>query len=78
MNKLLWIASMAIVVPLASAEPQATPYHYGQDLDIARVVSVEVPAAGCEIVEATMTYLDSHGETRMVSYLRQGADCHDY
>lgn len=78
MKKLVCIASLAILAPLANAQPQVAPYQYGQDLDIAKVVSVKVPPGGCEIVEANMTYLDSQGETHVMSYLRQAEDCHDY
>jgi len=78
MKKLFWIAGLSLVAQLANAESQAVPYQYGDHLDIAKVVSLDVPAGGCEVVEATMTYLDSKGETHSVSYLRQGTDCHDY
>lgn len=78
MKSLFWIAGLALFAQLANAEPQAEQYQYGDRLDIAKVVSVEIPSGGCEVVEATMTYLDSTGETHVLSYLRQGADCHDY
>ncbi|MBC8649246.1 DUF2790 domain-containing protein [Pseudomonas sp. MTM4] len=78
MKKLIWIASLSLFAQLATAAPQATPYHYGDDLDIAKVISVNVPNGGCSVVEATMTYLDSRGETHVMTYLRQGADCNDY
>lgn len=78
MKNLSWIAGLALFAPLANADSQAVPYQYGDRLDIAKVVSVKVPSGGCDVVEATMTYLDSTGETHVMSYLRQGADCHDY
>ncbi|WP_313309485.1 DUF2790 domain-containing protein [Stutzerimonas nitrititolerans] len=78
MKNLFWIAGLSLVAQLANAESQAVPYQYGDHLDIAKVVSLDVPAGGCEVVEATMIYLDSKGETHSVSYLRQGTDCHDY
>lgn len=78
MKNLLWIAGLSLLAPLANAAPQATPYQYGDDLDVAKVISMEVPNGGCAVVEAKMTYLDSKGETHVMSYLRQGADCNDY
>ena len=78
MKKIIWLASLVIAAPLASAEPQASTYQYGDQPDIAKVVSLDVPAGGCNMVEATMTYLDSNGETQAMRYLRQGADCHDH
>jgi len=78
MKKFFWIAGLVIAAPLAIAEPQASAYQYGDQLDIAKVVSLSIPTGGCEVVEATMTYLDSKGETHVMSYLRQGADCHDF
>ena len=78
MKILIWIAGLSLLAQLANAAPQATPYHYGDDLDIAKVISVNVPNGGCAVVEAKMTYVDSKGETHVMSYLRQGADCNDY
>lgn len=78
MKNLIWIAGLSLFAQLANAAPQATPYHYGDELDIAKVISLQVPSDGCSVVEAKMTYLDSKGETHVMSYLRQGADCNDY
>ena len=77
MKNLFWIAGLSLFAQLATAAPQTTTYAYGDDLDIANVVSMEVPS-GCAVVEAKMTYLDSKGETHVVKYLRQGADCFDH
>lgn len=78
MKNLIWLAGLVIAAPLANAEPQEATYQYGDNPDIAKVVSLDVPAGGCEVVEATMTYLDSKGETQVMRYQRQGADCHDF
>ncbi len=78
MKELLCIAGLALCAPLASAETAPVAYQYGDQLDIAKVVSLEVPAGGCEVVEAKMTYVDSKGETHVTSYLRQGPDCHNF
>ncbi|OEC37856.1 hypothetical protein A7D27_24195 [Pseudomonas sp. 1D4] len=56
--------------------PQPVPYTYGMDLDIAKVLSIEEPhPLACQRVEATMTYLDTHGQTRAVTYTKQSDAC---
>lgn len=77
MKKSAWIIGVACVAQLANAADQSFQYHYGDQLDIAKVISVDVPAGSCAVVEAEMTYLDSKGETKVMKYLRQGADCND-
>lgn len=78
MKNLFWFAGLSALAQVASAAPQETSYSYGENLDIAKVVSMEVPNGGCEVVDAKMTYLDSQGETHVMTYLRQGADCSDH
>ncbi|WP_444816991.1 DUF2790 domain-containing protein [Stutzerimonas frequens] len=78
MNKLIWIAGLALSAQLAYAADEAKPYKYGDTLDIAEVISIDVPAGGCEVVTARMTYVDSKGETHETTYLRQGPVCHDF
>lgn len=78
MKNLIWFAGLSVLAQVANAAPQATPYHYGDKLDVAKVVSMEVPDGGCEVVEAKMTYLDSKGESHVMTYLRQGANCSDH
>ncbi|RII74375.1 DUF2790 domain-containing protein [Pseudomonas monteilii] len=49
----------------------ATPYQYGMDLDIDKVVSVDAaPSSGGQNSIATLTYRDSHGKEQKVSYIR--------
>lgn len=47
---------------------EATPYHYGMDLDIAQVVKVDAPTSTQG--HATLTYRDSNGQLRAVSYVQ--------
>jgi hypothetical protein len=77
-KRLIWIAALAFSAQLAHAADEPKPYQYGDKLDIAKVVSMDVPAGGCEIVQARMTYVDSKGETHETTYLRQGPDCMDH
>ena len=77
MKRIACLLALGCATTLAYAE---TPehYHYGMRLDIAKVISMDVPAGGCEVVTARMTYVDSKGETHETTYLRQGPDCHDF
>jgi len=54
-KRLIWIAALAFSAQLAHAADEPKPYQYGDKLDIAKVVSMDVPAGGCEIVQARMT-----------------------
>lgn len=56
--------------------PKPVPYTYGMNLDVAKVLSIEEPhPLTCQLVEATMTYLDTHGQTRAVTYTKQSDAC---
>ncbi|TBW02168.1 DUF2790 domain-containing protein [Azotobacter chroococcum] len=62
---------------LAQAAEPPVQYHYGLPLDIAKVISIDAPYDPyvCEIIDARMTYLDSAGETRVVTYRKLSAGC---
>lgn len=60
----------------AEASVTAHAYDYGTHLDIKRVVSMSqdsVPA--CGVVNARMTYLDSHDTPQVLDYLEFGDGC---
>jgi hypothetical protein len=53
-----------------------TLYRYGLDLDIAQVISIEVPnSPQCEVVTAKMTYRNSAGEVEALSYEQLSSVC---
>ena len=55
---------------------QATPYTYGMKLDVAEVLGVtEAPHARCELVPTEMTYRDSQGQVKSVSYTKLDMYC---
>lgn len=55
---------------------QTRNYMYGDHLDIAKVVSVnQASPAGCGVVNARMTYLDSAGKTQVMNYRTFAQDC---
>ena len=53
---------------MATSEPAATPYDPAQPLDIAKVVSITDTATSCDVVPATMVYIDHQGQTHSVTY----------
>ncbi|AYC32434.1 DUF2790 domain-containing protein [Pseudomonas cavernae] len=55
-----------------NTEPPATQYEYGMALDIQKVISITPQPDSCEVVPATMIYLDSKGETRRLDYQVMG------
>lgn len=51
-------------------------YTYGSHLDIQKVVSLsEAPSQTCGVVNAHMTYLDSHGQTQVLEYSKLAESC---
>ncbi|MBH3341100.1 DUF2790 domain-containing protein [Pseudomonas mendocina] len=74
-NALTAIALSASLTTLAHSA-EATPYHYGQNLDIAKVISIDAPnSAQCEVVTAQMTYRNSTGEVETLSYEQLSSAC---
>ena len=60
----------------AEAAVPAQTYKYGTHLDIKQVVSMTQDAApSCGVVNARMTYLDSHDRTQVLDYLKFGDGC---
>ncbi|RRV35191.1 DUF2790 domain-containing protein, partial [Pseudomonas sp. o96-267] len=55
---------------------EATSYRYGQNLDIAKVISINVPNSSlCEVVTATMTYRNSAGDVEVLDYEQLSSAC---
>ncbi|MBS7661070.1 DUF2790 domain-containing protein [Pseudomonas lalucatii] len=73
MKNKAWLLSWVLLSPLVMADEPQT-YHYGMPLDVAEVLSTSVPQ-GCQVVETSMIYKDSKGETHTLTYLRHGEDC---
>ncbi|MCW1938018.1 DUF2790 domain-containing protein [Pseudomonas sp. MDMC_285] len=69
------IALSASLTTLAHSA-EVTPYRYGQNLDIAKVISIDVPnSAQCEVVTATMTYRNSAGDVEVLDYEQLSSAC---
>lgn len=76
------LAGLLAVIILGSAslfadEGTETPaYSYDTKLDIARVVRIEEPQSQtCEVVQATMTYVNTQGLTKTLSFLKLADVC---
>jgi hypothetical protein len=68
------LLSAASLVHANSADPER--YTYGTQLDIASVISIKVePTPYCEVTDAVMTYRDSSGEVRKLSYRTLADTC---
>ncbi|MGN7738691.1 DUF2790 domain-containing protein [Pseudomonas sp. 22526] len=55
-----------------AANEAATTYSGNQELDIAKVVSVSPTSTACEVVPATLVYIDHQGQTHSVTYRVMG------
>jgi hypothetical protein len=72
-------ASLLAFTSFAQAsDSQVETYRYGTKLDIARVISIKAPSnTACELVTAVITYENSHGEVRNMSYTVLADSCHN-
>ncbi|WP_010489048.1 DUF2790 domain-containing protein [Pseudomonas sp. S9] len=71
-------AALNICTLSAHAEAKVTPqtYSYGTQLDISKVLSLtEDNAPQCGIVNAQMTYLDSHNQIHVLDYRKVAENC---
>lgn len=74
----LYLCCVALLLVPAIAGAATADYVYGMPLDVARVLSVdEAPSDTCQVVRATLVYLDSHGERQVLHYLKQARACSD-
>ena len=60
----------------AEADVNAKTYDYGTQLDIKKVVSLKQDSsASCGVVDAQLTYLDSHNKTQVLDYRKIADNC---
>lgn len=61
---------------LADERSEKQAYTYDARLDIAKVVRIEEPPRQiCEVVQATMTYVNTQGMTKTLSFLKLADVC---
>ncbi|MCW8278135.1 DUF2790 domain-containing protein [Pseudomonas sp. PCH199] len=71
-------AALNICTLSARAEADVSPktYSYGTQLDIKKVVSLKEDASpSCGVVDAQLTYLDSHNKTQVLDYRKFADNC---
>ncbi|WP_271410340.1 DUF2790 domain-containing protein [Pseudomonas sp. Q1-7] len=72
----LLLALLASGSVFAAKSADTVPYRYGMPLDIARVISIDEPnPLTCETIQAKMTYVDTSGEKKSVTYLKESSAC---
>ncbi|MGX5219649.1 DUF2790 domain-containing protein [Pseudomonas sp. S9] len=84
MKSLALAACLGLVTPWAAAATtpansdtsvKTETYHYGDTLDVARIISQTATGEGCGVVIATMVYEDSKGQKHRLQYQRLGNNC---
>ncbi|MFQ6572185.1 DUF2790 domain-containing protein [Pseudomonas sp. UM16] len=78
----MYLRTLLCLGLLVSASAQASEsiavYHYGMPLDIARVLTMSEPDTElCDVVQASMIYLDSAGQQHTLRYLKLAQACSD-
>jgi len=80
MNKI--ILSLILISSFQSVFAQETTeqipvehYHYGANLDIAKVIKMDTPPDECNVVKTHMLYLDSKGVKHNLEYSIMGNGC---
>ncbi|MGC1329314.1 MULTISPECIES: DUF2790 domain-containing protein [unclassified Pseudomonas] len=69
-------ASFGAVAAQAAAAPVQDTYHYGQHLDIQKVLADNADnSMTCQVVGAHMTYLDSQHQEHVLNYRRMAEVC---
>ncbi|BFT63567.1 DUF2790 domain-containing protein [Pseudomonas moorei] len=63
------LALTTTAVMAAESNPTATP----PSLDIAKVISVTDTSTACDVVPATMVYIDHQGESHTLTYRVMGS-----
>lgn len=71
------VAAQAASMPVD--ETSIMQYHYGDHLDVQKVLSIKDDKSNaCGLVTTRMNYLDSHGQAQSVQYRTYAtAGCHD-
>ncbi|AWY44005.1 DUF2790 domain-containing protein [Pseudomonas putida] len=60
----------------AEADVSEKTYTYGTQLDIKKVVSLKQDSSdSCGVVDAQLTYLDSHNKTQVLDYRKIADNC---
>lgn len=67
-----------LLTATAQASESVAVYHYGMPLDIDQVLTMSEPDTRlCDVVQASMVYLDSAGQQHTLQYLKLAQACSD-
>lgn len=67
---------LAAASSIAHAESKPVPYRYGMPLDIQKVIAMkETQTDKCEVIKATIKFVDKAGELQHVSYRKMSQAC---
>lgn len=67
---------LGLAAPLAAFAAPIEVYQYGRKLDVQHVIAIhEDAASACQVVNARMDYLDSHGQPHSLSYQKFSSAC---
>lgn len=67
-----------LLTATAQAAESVAVYHYGMPLDINKVLTKSEPDTRlCDVVQASMVYLDSAGQQHTLQYLKLAQACSD-
>lgn len=59
-----------------TSSSQAVPYHYGMQLQVAKVISLTEPQTlECQVVTANMKYIDKSGKPAEITYRKFSDAC---
>lgn len=70
--------ALTAVTGMAQADtaPVITPYHYGEKMDVQKVLAMhETDTNVCKVINADIKYLDSSGNVQDVSYRKMSEAC---
>ncbi|QJI37663.1 MULTISPECIES: DUF2790 domain-containing protein [unclassified Pseudomonas] len=70
--------ALTAVTGMAQADtaPVITPYHYGEKMDVQKVLAMhETDTNVCKVINADIKYLDSAGKVQDVSYRKMSEAC---
>ncbi|MCS3419928.1 DUF2790 domain-containing protein [Pseudomonas yamanorum] len=70
--------ALTAVTGMAQADtaPVVTPYHYGEKMDVQKVLAMhETDTNVCKVINADIKYLDSAGKVQDVSYRKMSEAC---
>ncbi|WP_294735019.1 DUF2790 domain-containing protein [uncultured Pseudomonas sp.] len=70
--------ALTAVTGMAQADtaPVVTPYHYGEKMDVQKVLAMhETDTNVCKVINADIKYLNSAGKVQDVSYRKMSEAC---